>query len=81
MATFFFGRIMFVEARVLSCIEKLKDSLKDIQAFEDPVKKSRAAGIRVRKSLRVVEDDLQSIRQEIMAIRKARVARGEKKTL
>ena len=70
---------MFIEARILACIEHLKDAAKDVQKFESPTFKSTQAGIRTRKTLKKVSDDLISIRAEIMAVRKKRIAAGEKK--
>lgn len=72
---------MFLEIRILSSIEKLRDSLKDIQSFEDPVKKSTKAGRRCSRTLRDVERDLKALRKEILEIRKHRVVTGEKKAI
>ena len=72
---------MFLEIRVMSCIEKLKDTLKDIRSFEDPLKKSTSAGKRAKSQLIEVERDIIAIRREIMEIRRNRVATGGKKKL
>ena len=72
---------MILEVRVLSCMEKIKEVAKDVRSFEDPAKKSTAAGVRARVKLLEIEKDFLAIRKEIMKIRKQRVATGEKKTL
>ena len=72
---------MFLEIRVLSCIERLKEVSKEIRSFEDPATKSTAAGKRAKKEIRALELELHGIRQEIMRIRRHRVATGEKKAL